>query len=240
MVVSTTETCWWLAMCNKIYFTRVHSLAIYVYTRHVFKVISGLKLPPIGCTVREPKMLTDEHKQKRLAAAHQFLQRHQIEGDQCFDHIVTGDETWISYTNIESKRQSMQWRHSSSPKAKKFKQESSVRKIMATVFWDRMGILLVYFLEPGLTINADAYCETVRKLRRANQQQKTWNAVQWDCAFAWQCATSHRSSNCSTVATISLGSFCPPTLQPRSHTKRLPSVHASKEMVCIPKLWRRR
>ena len=45
--------------------------------------------------------LTDEHKQKRLAAAHQFLQRHQIEGYQCFDHIVTVDETWISYTNIE-------------------------------------------------------------------------------------------------------------------------------------------
>jgi len=58
-----------------------------------------------------PQMLTDEHKQKRLAAAHKFLQRHQIEGDQCFDHIVTGDETWISYTNVESKRQSMQWSH---------------------------------------------------------------------------------------------------------------------------------
>ena len=44
-------------------------------------------------------MLTDEHKQKSLAAAHQFLQRHQIEGDQSLDHIVIGDETWISYTN---------------------------------------------------------------------------------------------------------------------------------------------
>ena len=41
-------------------------------------------------------MLIEEHKQKRLAAAHQFMQRHHIEGDQCFDHIVTGDETWIS------------------------------------------------------------------------------------------------------------------------------------------------
>jgi len=43
-----------------------------------------------------PKMLTEEHKQKGLAAAQLFLQRHQIEGDQCFDRIVTGDETWIS------------------------------------------------------------------------------------------------------------------------------------------------
>ena len=74
-------------------------------------------------------------------------------------------------TNMESKRQSMQWRHSSSPKAKKFKQASSVRKIMATVFWDRKGILLIDFLERGLTINADAYCETVRKLRWAIQKK---------------------------------------------------------------------
>jgi len=100
-----------------------------------------------------------------LAAAHQFLQRHQIE-DQCFDHVVTGDETWISYKNTESKRQSMQWRHLSSPKAKKFKQAFSVRNIMATVFWDRKGTLLIDFLERRLTINAGA-CETVRKIRRA-------------------------------------------------------------------------
>jgi histone-lysine N-methyltransferase SETMAR len=117
-------------------------------------------------------MLTDEHKKKRLAAAHPFLQRHQTEGDQGFDHIVTGDETWIAYTNIESKRQSMQWRHSSSPKSKKFKQASSVRKIMATILWDRKGILLIDFLERGLTVNADAYCETVRKHRRAIQNKR--------------------------------------------------------------------
>ena len=92
----------------------------------IYNIVSeklGYKKP---CARWVPKMLTDEHKQKRLAAAHQFLQLHQIEGDQCFDHIVTGDEMWISYTNIESKRQSMQWRHSPSPKAKNFKQASSV------------------------------------------------------------------------------------------------------------------
>jgi len=53
-----------------------------------------------------------------------------------------------------------------------FKQASSVRKIMATIFWDRKGILLIDFLERGLTINADAYCETVRKLRRAFENKR--------------------------------------------------------------------
>ena len=48
------------------------------------------------CARWVPKMLTDKLKQKRLAAAHQFLQRHQIEGDQSLDHIVTGDETFTN------------------------------------------------------------------------------------------------------------------------------------------------
>ena len=43
---------------------------------------------------------------------------------------------------------------------------------MATVFWDRKGILLIDFLERGLTINTDAYCETVRKLRRVIQNKR--------------------------------------------------------------------
>jgi len=34
------------------------------------------------------------------------------------------------------------------------------------------GILLIDFLERGLTINADAYCENVRKLRRAIQKKR--------------------------------------------------------------------
>ena len=58
------------------------------------------------------------------------------------------------------------------PESKKFKQASSVKKIMATVFWDRKGILLIDFLERGLTINVDAYCETVRKLRRVIQNKR--------------------------------------------------------------------
>jgi hypothetical protein len=51
------------------------------------------------------------------------------------DHIVTGDETWVSHFTPESKRQSLEWHHPQSPsKPRKFKQTFSTRKIMATVF----------------------------------------------------------------------------------------------------------
>jgi hypothetical protein len=50
---------------------------------------------------------------------------------------VTGDKTWVSFMNVETKEQSKQWMHAHSPnKLKKFKQ-TSARKLMAAVFWDR-------------------------------------------------------------------------------------------------------
>ncbi|KAJ4450185.1 hypothetical protein ANN_01592 [Periplaneta americana] len=66
----------------------------------------------------------------------------------------------------------MHWRHSGSPVRTKFKQTLSVRKVMCTVFWDRKGILLIDFLPRGETVNADRYCETLRKLRHAIQNKR--------------------------------------------------------------------
>ncbi|XP_015433590.1 PREDICTED: histone-lysine N-methyltransferase SETMAR-like [Dufourea novaeangliae] len=43
---------------------------------------------------------------------------------------------------------------------------------MATVFWNRKGVLLVDFMPSGTTINADRYCETLKKLRRAIQNRR--------------------------------------------------------------------
>jgi histone-lysine N-methyltransferase SETMAR len=66
----------------------------------------------------------------------------------------------------------MEWRHTSSPIKKKFKQTISTRKIVCTVFWDRKGVLLVEFLHQGSTINTGIYCNTLKKLRRAIQNKR--------------------------------------------------------------------
>ena len=75
--------------------------------------------------------------------------------------IVTGDETWVLHETPELKQQSMEWRHTSSPTKTKFKQTTSTRRIMCTMFWDRKGFLLVDFLPKGSTINAGVCCDTV-------------------------------------------------------------------------------
>jgi len=38
---------------------------------------------------------------------------------------------------------------------------------MGTVFWDAEGLILAEFLEPGQTITAACYVQTLHKLRRA-------------------------------------------------------------------------
>ena len=96
-------------------------------------------------------MLMEEHKLKQQASALDLLTRYNDEGDNFLSCVVMGQ---VSHATPESKQQSMEWRHMSSPTKTKFKQTTSTRKIICTVFWDRKGILLVNFLPQGSTINA--------------------------------------------------------------------------------------
>jgi hypothetical protein len=46
------------------------------------------------------------------------------------------------------------------PATEKFKMGKCAGKLMAMVFWDCKGVLLVDFMEKGPTINAASYCAT--------------------------------------------------------------------------------
>jgi hypothetical protein len=57
-------------------------------------------------------------------------------------------------------------------KLKKFKQMSA-RKLMATLFCDRKGVLMVEIMQKGTRITSEVYCELLGKL---HSDQKTQNA----------------------------------------------------------------
>jgi hypothetical protein len=63
-------------------------------------------------------MPTGAHKTKKMASAFTFLERYHKNGYEFLSHIVrvTGDETWVSCVNVETKEQSKQWMHTHSPK----------------------------------------------------------------------------------------------------------------------------
>jgi histone-lysine N-methyltransferase SETMAR len=71
----------------------------------------------------------------------------------------------------ESKRQSLEWKHPTSPaKKKKFKTQPSAGKVMLTVFWDSQGPILEPYQERGTTVSSAHYSETLcDKLKPAIQ-----------------------------------------------------------------------
>jgi len=75
------------------------------------------------------------------------------------------DETWLYHYDPETKQQSMEWRHSGSPRPKKFRVQKSSGKVLASMFWDQDGILLIDYPPKGQTINAECYSYLLMPLK---------------------------------------------------------------------------
>ena len=83
----------------------------------------------------------------------------------CRARLVTIDETWLYHYDPETKQQSVEWRHSGSPRPKNFRVQKSTRKVLASIFWDKDGILLIDYLPKGQTINAEYYSSLLVQLK---------------------------------------------------------------------------
>lgn len=130
----------------------------------VCRILKVLALKKV-CARWVPRMLTVAHKETRKTVCSELLEQYENGGDEFLGRIVTGDETWLHHFSPETKRQSMEWHHANSPKKTKFKTTPSAGKVMATVFFDSEGLLLVDIMPRGTTINSDAYVTTLKKLQ---------------------------------------------------------------------------
>ena len=112
-----------------------------------------------------PRMLTADQKHRRRQVCDELLDEYYEEAEDFLDHIITQDETWVHHYDPETKQQSMQWKHADAPTPLKFKVVSSSKKVMASVFWDREGVVMVDYLEKGSTINGKHYANQLRRLK---------------------------------------------------------------------------
>jgi len=92
------------------------------------------------CSQWVPRMLTLEKKEKHVEICEELLKRYREEGDQFLLNIVTRDESWIHHFDPEEKRLSMEYRHTSSSRPKKFKTVPSASKILLTIFGDSQRV----------------------------------------------------------------------------------------------------
>jgi hypothetical protein len=94
--------------------------------------------------------LKDREKMNRMGLSLQHLQVLQYvdEGEDTFNRIVTGDESWMLHYQPESKHASMQWKHPSLHSTKKFKvmNKPSAGKVMLTSVLKFSGVHFVLYI----------------------------------------------------------------------------------------------
>ena len=165
------------------------------------------------------RQLSDDCKRARQTICQEHLDHHACEGDVFLHRIVTGDESWVYHYEPESKRQSMRWKHLSSPANKQFKTQASTGKVMLTIFWNVSGPILVHFQEKGQTVTSARYSDTrVNELKPAirlkcrrllskrvlllhNNAHPIWLCIQWINYVLWnlRCWNIHQQSGLGAI-----------------------------------------
>ena len=112
-----------------------------------------------------PKALQENQLNQRADLCLATLTKMEANEDNFFKRCVTGDETWIYQFDPENKIQSKQWHPKGTPGPVKFKAERSVKKVMATIFWDSEGVILIDFLEGQKTVTSSYYEGVLKKLK---------------------------------------------------------------------------
>ena len=139
-----------------------------------------------------PKALRPNQLNLRSKLSTAILLKIETDEDRFFDRIITGDKTWVYQYDPETKQQSKQWLPRGSSGPIKFKSERSVKKVMATVFWDSEGVVLEDFLEGKKTVTGAYYIEVLKKLR-AKLSEKRPGKLHYGILFHQDNAAAHSS-----------------------------------------------
>ena len=119
-----------------------------------------------------PRLLTVDQKRIWTLISRDCLDRFQQNSTNFLRRFITSDETWVHHYTPETKQQSKQWKHADSPPPKKAKSVLSAGKVMASIFWDAKGILLIDYLPKGQTITGEYYSNLLDQLQQAIEEKR--------------------------------------------------------------------
>ena len=123
-----------------------------------------------------PHKLSEKNLLDHISAWDSLLKRN--ENVLFLKQIVTGDEKWILYNNVEWKSWWGKWNEPppTTPKA-----SLQPKMVMLCVWWDWKGVLYYELLPENRTINSNKYCSQLDQLKAAldekwpELEQKTHN-----------------------------------------------------------------
>ncbi len=100
------------------------------------------------------RMLTEDNSRNRIEAGLEMLMQYNEEWESFLNRIATTNETWLHYWTPECKSTSMAWKTTDKTASQKFKEKTSVDKVLATIFWDHKGVLLLEYWPKGSTVTS--------------------------------------------------------------------------------------
>ena len=111
--------------------------------------------------------------------------------------IVTGDETWVHYHQLETKIASKEWCHTSSPKPKIFRTQPSAGRVMLTLFWDEQRVILEHYMPRGNTVTSAMYADLLKNHLCPAIKSKRCGLLEYRCFVATrQCSAPYCPFNC--------------------------------------------
>ena len=90
-------------------------------------------------------------------------------------------ESWIYCYDLETKRQNSLWKHAGSPRPKQAIQSTSTHKLFMIPFFDSTGMMYMYWLPTGQTVNDEYYVEVLREFRKRFRRKRPalFKSDQW-------------------------------------------------------------
>ena len=104
--------------------------------------VSTILYDHLGMRSWVSKSLSDEQMATGASVCSALLNRFRSKDDFLL-RLVTVDEAWVHFYEPGNKTQGRQWVGSGPPRLKKFKTQPSVGKVMATVFLDAKGAIML-------------------------------------------------------------------------------------------------
>ena len=139
-----------------------------------------------------PRLLTPEQNSTRCTVSMGNLALFEANEDNFLARFITMDKTWVHHYQPETKEQSKRWKHTSFPTPKKAKVVRSAGKVMAFVFWDYQGVILIEYLQKGHTVTGQtALFWTTEASKESNQRKKAKKAHKRNPLPPRQCTSSH-------------------------------------------------
>ena len=108
-------------------------------------------------------------------------------------NVKTGDESIVYAYDPETKLQSSQWKSPVSQRPKKARMQKRKLKTMLIYFFDQEGIVHREFVPPGMTVNADFYCDVLRRLRENVRRKRSQKWQNKNLIFHHDNGPAHRS-----------------------------------------------